>query len=143
MTQNLLVDTGEEYLLTQNVDGVTLRIGLYNDSTDDVGETDNYAAIGSEPPNSAYDTVDVTFTASYDGDNWGISNDSEISYDFSDTTDDTQEVDTSFILAQFDSAEAGSTGWHLVTNPALTQTRKIGSIDTLSIAAGDLNLRLD
>jgi len=143
MTQDLLVDIGEEYLLTQNVDGVTLRVGLYNDSTDDVGEGDNYAAITSEPENGDYSTSDVTFSASYDGDNWGISNDSQIDYDFSDTTDDTVEVDTSFILAQFDSAEAESTGWHLVTNPSLTQTRKIGSIDTLSIAAGDLNINLD
>jgi len=143
MAQNLLVTIGEEYLLTEQVDGVTLRIGLYNDNTDNVGEADNYSAIGTEPPNSAYDTVDVTFSASKLTENWGISNDSEISYDFSDTTDDTVEVDTAFILANFQSDEAGSTSWHLIANPALTQTRKIGSIDTLSISPGDLKLKLE
>lgn len=143
MTQNLLVDIGEEYLITQNVDGVTLRIGLYNDSTDNISESDNVSAITSEPPNSNYSTSDVTFSAAYDGSNWGISNDTELTFDFSDTTDDTKEVDTAYILAQFDSAEAGTNDWHLITNPSLTQTRKIGSIDTLGISAGDLTINLD
>jgi len=143
MTQDLLVTIGEEYVLTEQVDGVTLRVGLYNDSTDGISESSNYADVTSEPPNGNYATVDDTFSAAKDGSNWGISNDSEINYDFSDTTDDTVEVDTAFVLANFQSEEAGTTDWHLIANPSLSQTRKIGSIDTLSIAAGDLKLNLE
>lgn len=143
MTQDLLVTIGEEYILTEQVDGVTLRVGLYNDKTDSVGENDNYDAITTEPPNDAYGTVDESFTAAKGAENWGISNDGKISYDFSDTTDDTIEVDTAFILANFQSDEAGSTSWHLIANPSLTQSRKIGSIDTLEISSGDLKLNLE
>jgi hypothetical protein len=144
MTQDLLVNIGEEYFITNNVDGVTLTVGLYNDSTDNIGEGSNVGDITTEPQNgAAYDTVSVTFSASNIGGNWGIENDSVISYDFSDTQDDSVEVDTAFVTANFDSAEAGGVGDHLIANPALSQSRKVGSIDTLEIGAGDLELKLD
>lgn len=144
MTQDLLVDIGEEYFVTNNVDGVTLTVGLYNDSTDSLTESSNVGSITTEPQNGvAYATVSVTFSASNIGGNWGIQNDSEINFDFSDTTDDTVEVDTAFVTANFDSSEAGSVGDHLIANPALSQNRKVGSIDTLGIGPGDLELKLD
>lgn len=144
MTQDLLVDIGEEYFVTNNVDGVTLTVGLYNDSSDSLAENSNVGNITTEPTAGAnYATVSVTFSASNIGGNWGIENDSVISYDFSDTTDDTVEVDTAFVTANFDSTEAGSIGDHLIANPALSQNRKVGSIDTLEIGAGDLELKLE
>jgi len=144
MTQDLLVDIGEEYFVTKNVDGATLTVGLYNDSSDNLDESSNLGNVTTEPEaGDAYETVSVTFTASNIGGNWGVENDSVISYDFSDTTDDTVEVDTAFVTANFDSVEAGSTGDHLIANPALSQSRKVGSIDTLEIGAGDLELKLE
>lgn len=143
MTQDLLVTIGEEYIITENIDGATLRVGLYNDSTDDLGEGSNYADITTEPPNANYSTVDTTFDALNIGGNWGVENATAQTFDFSDTTDDTIEVDTAFVLANFDSTEAGSTAWHLIANPSLSQSRKIGSIDTLEINAGDLELKLE
>lgn len=143
MTQDLLVTIGEEYFLTEVVDGATLRVGLYNDDTDNLNESSNYDEISSEPPNENYETVDTSYTATNIDGNWGVQNDTLKSYDFSDTTDDTVEVDTAFVLANFDSDEAGTTDWHLIANPSLSQSRKIGSIDTLEIAAGDLQLKLE
>jgi predicted RNA-binding protein (virulence factor B family) len=144
MTQDLLVDIGEEYFVTNNVDGATLTVGLYNDSSDNLAEGSNVGNITTEPQNgSAYATVSVTFTASNIGGNWGVENDAVISYDFSDTTDDSVEVDTAFVTANFDSTAAGSQGEHLIANPALSQSRKVGSIDTLEIGAGDLELKLE
>lgn len=143
MTQDLLVTIGEEYFLTEIVDGDTLRVGLYNDSTDNLSEGSNYADITTEPTNANYSTVDTTFSAKNIDGNWGVENDSLKSFDFSDIVEVPDEVDTAFVLAQFDSQEAGSTDWHLIANPSLSQSRRIGSIDTLEIAAGDLELKLE
>jgi len=143
MTQDLLVNIGEEYVITKNVDGATLEVGLYNDSTDNIGEGNNLAAITSEPTNGNYSVQSSAFSASNISGNWGVENDAKLSFDFSDTQDDTMEVDTAFVQATFDSTEAGSNSTHLIANPSLSQTRKVGSIDTLEIAAGDLELKLD
>lgn len=143
MTQDLLVTIGEEFFVTQNTDGVTLTIGLYNDETDDLNDDSDTSGITTEPPNENYATVSETFNASKIGDNWGISNGGQLSFDFSDTTDDTVEVDTAFVTADFDSDESGSTEDNLIANPSLSQTRKIGSIDILEISTGDLELKLE
>jgi len=57
-----------------------------------------------------------------------------------------EDVDTAFVIYNFDSDEAGDGGAatdHLIANPALSQTRDIGSIDTLTVSAGDLTINLD
>lgn len=143
MTQDLLVTIGEEYLLTNVVDNDTLRIGLYNDTLDAIEEGSNYADINNEPGNSNYSTVDVKFSATNIDGNWGVNNDDMVEFDFSDIQDDSVEVDTAFVLAQFDSTEAGTDDWHLIANPSLSQTRKVGSIDTLEVGAGEFQLKLE
>ena len=143
MTQDLLTTIGEEYFLTEVVDGTTFRVGLYDDSVDDLGEGSNYTDITSEPDNDNYDHADTVFSARNIGGNWGVENDALKSFDFSDIVEEPDEVDTAYVLAQFASEEAGNDDWHLIANPALSQSRRIGSIDTLEIAAGDLELKLE
>jgi len=143
MTQDLLVTAGEEFFVTENTDGVTLTVGLYDDSTDNLGEDGVVDDITSEPTNDNYSTQTSPFSASNIDGNWGISNDTLISFDFSDTTDQSMEVDTAFVLASFNSEELGSTGDHLIANPSLSQLRKVGSIDTLEISVGDAELLLE
>ena len=143
MTQDLLVTIGEEFFLTEVVDGTTLRVGLYNDSTDDLDEGSNYADITTEPDNANYEPVDTVFSARNIDGNWGVENDALKSFDFSDIVEEPDEVDTAYVLAEFDSEEAGGNDWHLIANPALSQTRGIGSIDTLEIDAGDLQIKLE
>lgn len=143
MTQDLLVTIGEEYFVTQAADGDTLTIGLYEDAADNLGDNSGAGDITTEPPNGNYATVSETFSAANIDGNWGLSNDAKVTFDFSDTTDDTVEVDTAFVTADFDSTESGSTNDNLIANPSLSQTRKIGSIDTLEISAGDLELKLE
>lgn len=143
MTQDLLVDAGEEYFFKEVVDGATLTVGLYLDADDNLGETSTIADISTEPSNDNYSTESATFTAEDFSGNWGVGNDSLLEYDFSDTTDQNMEVDTAYVTATFDSADNGSTGDHLIANPALSQLRKVGSIDTLEIQANDLKIKLD
>jgi len=143
MTQDMLLTVGEEYFVTESVDGSTLRVGLYNDSTDDLDEGSTGSDITTEPDNDNYDPVEVTFSARNIDGNWGVENDTEIEFDFSDNVEGDEEVDTAYVEVNFDSTEAGSTGYHLIANPSLSQTRGIGSIDTLNIFEGDIELKLE
>jgi len=150
MTQDILVNTGEEYVTKNDLQGDTVDIGLYNDSTDGIADTDNLAAITTEPGNANYarqtDTVTVDdINAAGD---WGFENDSQIDFDFDDVQPgDTEDVvvDSGFFVVNFQSTEAGdgSAQDNLFGTFALTQDRETGQVDTLRIEAGDAEFTLD
>jgi len=144
MTQDLLTDFGEEYIIKNGIDGITVTVGLYNDSEDLLSETSDVGDISSEPANSNYSRKSVTFSASDMSGDWGVDNDSQFVFDFSDTST-SDEVDTGFVAYSFQADDTGdsSANLHLLANPALKQTRDIGSIDELRVDPGDLNIRLD
>lgn len=143
MTQDLLLTIGEEYFVTESVDGATLRVGLYDDSVDNLDEGSTASDITTEPDYDNYDPVEVTFSARNIDGNWGVENDGDISFDFSDAIEVSDEVDTAYVEVNFSSEEAGTTSYHVIANPSLSQTRGIGSIDTLDIYTGDLELKLE
>lgn len=144
MTQDLLVDLGEEYLMKNGFDAITVNVGLYDDSTDALSDTSDVGDITTEPGNANYARASVTFSAADLSGNWGVDNDSKFSYDFSDTTT-SKDVDTAFVTYSFTASDTSDTTAqeHLLANPALSQTRDIGSIDTLEIAAGDLQITVN
>lgn len=144
MTTDLLTDLGEEYLIKNGLDAATVSVGLYDDSTDQLDDTSDIGGIGSEPGNANYSTVTVTVTAADISGNWGVDNDSLISFDFSDTTT-SKIVDAAYVTVSFQASDTGDTtaNDHLIANPALSQDRDIGSIDTLEIASGDLQITVD
>lgn len=144
MTTDLLVDLGEEYLIKNGLDGATVTVGLYDDGTDQLSDTSDLSAITTQPSNSNYSTVSVGVTATDLSGNWGVDNDALISFDFSDTTT-SKIVDAAFVQISFQASDTGDTtaNSHLIANPALSQDRDIGSIDTLEIAAGDLQITVD
>lgn len=142
MTQDLLVDHGEEYLMKNGFDSLTVTVGLYDDSSDNLSETSDMTNINSEPSNSNYAAQSVTVSANDISGNWGVHNDSKITFDFSDTTT-SKNVDTAYVSYSFTSEDETSSNEHLLANPALSQTRDVGSIDTLEIAAGDLEIKVD
>lgn len=148
MTQDLLTDLGEEYLIKNGFDAITVTVGLYLDDPgtggDDLSDTDDLSAITTEPTNTNYSTATATFTAADLSGNWGVDNDSQFSFDFSDQTS-SQDVDTAYIEFSFqaDDTNDGSATDHLIANPALSQTRDIGSIDTLNVGVGDLKITVD
>lgn len=144
MTQDLLTDLGEEYTIKNGLDAITVNVGLYNDSTDSLSDSSDVGDITTEPSNTNYSTQSVTFTAADISGNWGVDNDSQFQFDFSDQTT-SENVDTAYVSYSFQASDTGDTSAneHLLANPALSQTRDIGSIDTLSVNAGDLQIRLD
>lgn len=145
MTQDLLTDLGEEALIDSGFNGITVSVGLYNDSTDSLSDSSDVADISTEPGSSYnYTRQSASFSASDLSGDWGVDNDAKISFDLSgDTT--TKDVDTAFVVYNFQADDTGDSSAtdHLIANPALSQTRDIGSIDTLEIAAGDLSITVD
>ena len=144
MTQNILTDLGEEYLMKNGLDGATVDIGVYSDSTDNISDSDDIAAIGTEPTSGNYNRQTVNLSALDVSGNWGADNDSAFSFDFSDVTSQ-EYVDTFFLVINFQAADTGdgSANDHLVANVAMTTDRDIGSLDTLDVAAGDIELTID
>lgn len=146
MAQNLTVNIGEEYLVDESPNGSTHTVGLYNDATDQFSETSDIGDETTEPTNTNYARQSTTVTTQQLSGNYGYNNDSLLSFDFSDQST-SEVVDTALDITNFESSVAGdasgSPADHLIGNPALSQDRDIGSIDTLEIAAGDLTVTVD
>jgi len=137
---NLITNIGEEYLYENNANGETVTVGLYEDATDSLGETDNLSAITTEPTGSAYSRQSDTVTTRINAGEFGFDNDGQISFD---TSDSTQTVDAVFIVVNFQSdsvAGDGSATDNLVAAGDLSQSRDLSSVDTLTIAANDLTI---
>lgn len=147
MTQDLLTDLGEELTIKQGLDGLTVSIGVYDDSTDQLSDIADLADITTEPTNGNYSRASVTFTAADLSGNWGVDNDASFSLDFSDVTDPAngQDVDTAIIVYSFQASDTGDSAAteHLIANPALSQVRNTAYNDAIDIAAGDLSITLD
>lgn len=139
----ILTDIGEEYYAKNDVGSSDLDTGLYDDSTDDIADEDDEDAISTEPDGSSYSRQNTPVsTADLDGD-WGFDNDNEESFD---TSDSDQTVDGYFLIANFDSEDAGDDGTaedHLIATGALSQSRDLTDIDTLKISAGGIGVKVD
>lgn len=148
MTQDILTAAGEEYL-AKIEDGTltdlgtdSLTVGIYNDSTDNITDSnyDPASAITTEPTNADYATNSINVSAAETStDVWGLENDGSFTFDFSDQTT-SEDVDTFYITANFNSTEAGGSGDWIIATAGMTQTRDIGSIDTIDVSAGDIEL---
>lgn len=138
----IVTDLGEEAVVTFNLDGITLDIGLYNDSTDNVSDSDDLAALSTEPSGSAYTRLSSTFSVVKSGGDWGIQNDSNIQFDVSDSA---QTVDGVFCLFTFQAAETsdGSPQPHMVATAPLTDSRDLSQIDLLELNANDIIITVD
>jgi hypothetical protein len=145
MTKDLLTNIGEELLMKQGFDGLTVTVGLYSDAADNLADSSDIGNVNSEPTTSNYSAQTAIFSTSDLSGDWGVDNDGIISFDFSDTTT-SKDVDCAYIIYNFASEDAGDGGTatdHLIANPALSQTRDVGSVDTLEVAAADLSIKVD
>lgn len=134
---HILTDLGEEYTLETALEGVSLTVGLYDDSTDSIGDTDDVDDITSEPSDGNYSRQSMTGTLTDTDGDWQIENDGELTFDVTDTTG---TVDSYFIIANFQADDTSDTEDedHLVATGALSQSRDLSQIDTLTISAGSV-----
>lgn len=147
MTQDLLVDFGEEYLMKNGADGATVTVALYDDSVDALSDTSDVSDITTEPGNANYSRQSDTVTVSQNGSgNWEFNNDNKMSFDFTDVgSGDTAEtsVDTAAIIINFTASGDTSGTDHLISNPALGKTHQTGDVDFIEFNAGNLGTALD
>ena len=133
MATDILVDLGEEELMTNGFDGQTFTVGVYDDSTNILSDTDTVSDITTEPSNANYSPQTSTFSIANLAGDFGVSNDSQLSFDFSDIST-SQVVDAFYV-------EDGN--GQLLFNAAMTQDRDIGALDSLDVAAGDLQITVN
>lgn len=139
----ILTDIGEEWYTETALNGVTVTVGLYNDTTDTIADTNDLAAITTEPTGASYARQSDTVTVADISGDWGFDNDTKITFD---TSDSSQTVDSAFFVINFDSDEAGDAGTpadHLVATAALTQSRDLSQVDELNISAGELGVTVN
>jgi hypothetical protein len=137
---NLLTNIGEEYVIENNANGATVKVGLYNDSTDSISDSDDLAQITTEPSGAAYAQQTSTVTTRQIGSDFGFDNDSKISFD---TSNSSSTVDHAAFIVNFQSdsvAGDSSANDHLIGVAALSQSRDLSQIDTVEVAAGDLEV---
>jgi hypothetical protein len=132
----ILTDLGEEWMITNDLDAASVDVGLYNDATDSIGDTDDLAALTSEPSDGNYtrQSGEAVSASDISGD-WGVDNDSVITFDVTNTTG---TVDSYFFVANFqanDTADGSATD-HLVLTGSLSQSYDLSNLDTLEISAG-------
>jgi hypothetical protein len=148
MAQDILVDLGEEFVVKNDLEGVSVDIGLYNDATDGLTDTSDISDISTEPGNANYSRQSTTLSVLDISGNWGAETATDISFDFSDVQPgDTEDVtvDTGFVVVNFQAEDTGdgSANDHLFGNFALTQDRQTREFDELQISAGDAEVTLD
>ncbi len=136
---DLLTDLGEEYLYKNDLQGVSLDIGLYDDSTDGIGDTNDIADITTEPSGSAYARQTDTFSVADISGDWGIQNDSTVTFDVSDSS---TTVDTGFLVVNFQAEDTGdsSANDHLFAVGALSQSRDLSQIDQIEFDPADITV---
>lgn len=136
-----LVDLGEEFIVDSALDGISVTVTLYNDTTDTLDDNSDVGDITSEPGGSNYSRQSATLTTKKSGGDYQGENSSQISFDTSDSTGD---VDSYAVLFSFTADETGdgSDTLHLIANGALSETRTIDDVDTVNVSAGTVGVSL-
>lgn len=140
---DIVTNVGEEWVVENGLNGATVEVTLYNDSTDSITDTDNLSAITTEPTGGSYARQSTTVTSKQISGDFGFDNDSGLSFD---TSDSSQTVDHAAFIVNFQSdtvAGDGSANDNLVAVASLSQSRDLSQIDTLDINAGDLEATLN
>jgi hypothetical protein len=139
----ILTDLGEEWMIKTDLDTASIDVGLYNDATDAISDTDDLSEITTEPSDGNYTRqTSIGVSASDISGDWGIDNDSAITFDVADTTG---TVDSYFFIANFQASDTGdgSPTDHLVLTGSLSQSYELSNLDTLEIVAGTSGVTVD
>jgi len=139
----VLTNYGEEWkgrAALQDIAPTSVDIGLYNDSTDALGEGSDVGDLTSEP-NTGGDysrhtvTAPSNFTFTFDGsNNFKYAADNQTF----NVSSNSQTVDAYFLVINFQATtgtlhdDAGATN-HLVLTGALSQSRNLDEIDNLQV----------
>lgn len=136
----ILTDLGEEWMVKTNLDTESVDVGLYNDSTDAVADTDDISDLTTEPSDGNYSrqTGEALSALDSSGD-WGVDTDTTVVFDVTSTTG---TVDSYFVVANFTAVDTGDGGAtdHMVFTGSLSQSYDLSNLDQLTISAGGVKL---
>jgi len=125
-----LHDEGELLVLENAFSGLTVEVGLFDDSTDAIAENDSYSAITTEPDGSDYAVQTVSSpTVSQESGTTSVEM-GALSYTVSDAT---RSIDYVYVR----DADSGD----LIFTNALDQAYDLNSIDTLDLS--NVGMELD
>jgi len=144
-----LVDFGEEFFQRRSTDDLsnitTWTIGIYNDTTDSITDSDDIAAITSEPGNTNYSRQDVsasniTFSQVSGDVEWSAP---DVTFDLTDNSS-SNDFTHWFLVIDYQSNVVGSDGsptTHLIITGALSDTYTGSSTGNLQVSdvSGSLN----
>ena len=136
----ILTDLGEEWLMKNNTDTASLDVGVYDDSTDAITDTEDLSDITTEPSDGNYSRqTGIAMSASDLSGDWGFDNDSKVTFDMTNTTG---SVDSYFIVANFQASDTGDGGAndHLIATGALSQPYNLSNLTQLEISAGGVGV---
>lgn len=137
---HILTDLGEEYVIKNGAIGSGFVVGLYLDATDAISDTDDLSDITTEPAGASYAAQSAVMEADDDGD-WHAQANAAIEFD---TSDSSTSVDSYYIAKSFQAVDTsdGSPTLHLLYTGALSQTRDLSQIDTLTLSLGGVGIKL-
>lgn len=136
----ILTDIGEEYTIDNNLGNASLDIGVYDDSTDAISDTDNLSAISTEPSDGNYTRQGQSFSAADLSGDWGADTDNDAVFDMTNTTG---TVDSWFAEVNFSSDDTGTTADHLLCTGALSQSYDLSNLSQLTISAGGVGWKVN
>lgn len=145
-----LHDTGEEIIIRdffeESITKPTdMRIGLFNDSLDTLGDSDDIGQINNESDGASYGRIPLNFgTTDFTAEdnastNWQVVF-SDVTFD---TTDSTVSVDAYFTVLDFASKDAndgGTTNTHLLFTGSLDQSYDLSQIDSFTLSGAGLEI---
>lgn len=137
-----LSDYGEEFILRktflEDLGSVSsMEIGLYDDTTDSLTDSDDVGALSTEPSGSAYSRISEDFgTANYSGQMPSNKVEAIIADHSFDLKDDgSGSVDSYFCVITFNANTVSSDSsqtTHIIARGALEQSYDLASVDTLN-----------
>lgn len=140
---NFVTNIGEEWFVEHDTSTFTVKVGLYRDAGDSLGDTSTLSDITTEPTGSSYSRQSTGISTLQISGDFGWDNDSNLVFDVSDSS---ETVDHVFLVVSFQSdtvAGDGSAVDHLVAVAALSQSRDLSGLSQLTISAGDLQATAD
>ena len=134
----ILVDNGEEYTVKNNLDTVSLDFGVYNDATDAITDAEDLADLTTEPSTGNYARQTEAMSAAQLSGDWGIDNDTVVTFDMTNTTGTVQDW-----FAEVNTALAAGTADYLMVTGDMSQSYDLSNLTQLEISAGGVGWTID
>lgn len=138
----LLNDLGEEYTVKNDLDALSADVGLYNDGTDSITDTEDLSDITTEPSNGNYARQTEAFSASDLSGDWGTDTDTDTVFDVTSTTGTVNDYFVEVNFQASDTSDGAGTD-HLIVTGDLSTSYDLSNYTQLTLSAGGVGWTVD